>query len=155
MTETLCGNHDVILLQETRGKAADILTLPGRFVWTGSFFRASDFDASSRAGGVVVGIRRTVAGAEGARLVEISRGRCVSVELRVAGDSLDVFNVHLDPAMGQSGRVHFLRSIRDYISAGAARPTFAGGDCFFCGGRGAFRHGAWRETRWISGLVGV
>lgn len=128
MVEKLCSDHDIVLFQETRGKSADVLTLPSGFFWTGSFFRASDFDASSRAGGVVVGVRRAMGGAMTARTIEISRGRCIVVQLRDWCAALHIINVHLDPAMATGARINFLHSIRDFISNGVARPTFVGGD---------------------------
>lgn len=131
MLEQLCDSHDVILLQETRGKSADLLTMPSSFVWSGSFFRASDFDATSRAGGVVIGIRRTLAGASEARMVEISRGRCIAMQLRDGPDAIDVINVHLDPALSHAGRYAFLRSVWEYIDGGIPTPVFAGGDWNF------------------------
>lgn len=85
MTATLCGNRDIRMFQETVRKAADMLTSgPARSSAqaTSTLRRAT--------GGVVMGIRRTVAAAESARLVEISRGHCVAVELRAGGDSLAI-----------------------------------------------------------------
>lgn len=131
MLEQLCARHDVVLLQETRGKEADMLTLPSGFVWMGSFFRASDLDATSRAGGVVLGIRLIVPGARAACMVEVSRGRCFATRIHHGSGSLCLINVHLDPSMSPSGKHSFLRSFRNYVDSGDPTPTFAGGDWNF------------------------
>lgn len=127
MLDRLCSGHDLVLLQEIRGKAEDMLTLPSGFVWLGSFFRASDLDATSRAGGVVVGLRESVPGARTALMVEIGRGRCMAIQLCTEDCAFGVINTHMDPSMRQSARHLFLRSVRDYIDGRLPAPTFAGG----------------------------
>lgn len=78
-----------------------------------------------------VGLPHTLVGAADARMVVISRGRCVAVQLRDGLAAIHVFNAQLDLALSLADRHTFLRSIRGYIDEGEATPTFAGGDWNF------------------------
>lgn len=131
MVERLCASHDLVPLQESRGKAANMLTLLGGFVWRGSFFRADAINATSRAGAVVVGIRDSVPGARTAVVSEVSRGRCIAIRLHSERRSMAVVNVHLDPSLSPGGKLTFLRSVCEFVDSDAPVPTIVGGDWNF------------------------
>lgn len=95
--ETLLACDTVIALQETRGSAADFISLPGSHVYYGTFFNEGLGD--SRAGGTVVAIRRDlVEKATEVRQRTHQRGRIITVSLRF-GTWIHFTAVHINPAL--------------------------------------------------------
>lgn len=80
---------------QTRGHA----DVTGEVRLSRLFFRASALDASLQAGGVVIGVRRGVAGAADAIVTVLSRGRCMAWWLRHEAAEVERVITHLDPAM--------------------------------------------------------
>lgn len=80
------------------------MSLPAGFVWGVFFFRAGALDATSRAGGVVVAVHRSIVGA--ADVVEVSRGRRMALRLRHGEAEIDM-----------------VRNIRECADMGDARPV--------------------------------
>lgn len=54
----LCSHHDFVTVVESRGTAADLSHLPTTHEWRGTFRATRPGEATSHAGGVVIGVHR-------------------------------------------------------------------------------------------------
>lgn len=88
------------MLQETRGSAADFVQLRPDFLYFGSFGDASIDGATSKWGGVIIAVRRTLAALfDSCDSFVLQRGRLCGIDLRRDGKRLRFVNVHIDPAL--------------------------------------------------------
>lgn len=94
--------HDAIGLQETRGSAGDLATLPqADHKWYDSFLEYSAGSGGSRGGGVAMAVsRRILSLYPRVENVEVLRGRAHMVRCRPdeSDEGVMFLNLHIDPA---------------------------------------------------------
>jgi hypothetical protein len=132
LARKLLGNNVVLFMQETRGTAGDLASLPASHLHFGSFLNPNEEVGSSRAGGVVTSIHKDLID----KVLTISEhffaaGRCHG--LRIAGQSFEVLciNIHLNPQWTYLQKKGLLVGITKYIRRYPSAIVLLGGDWNF------------------------
>lgn len=122
--------HDVVIVVESTGTAADLEHLPCSPMWQGSAMTPRLGDATSRAGGVMIGVHSRFS-AHGVRTEceAIIIRRVLAVTFWHAAQVVaHIFGVHIDPALSDGQKLWVFRRI---ATAGGRYPeavSAVGGD---------------------------
>jgi hypothetical protein len=132
LTLKLLCSASVLFLQETRGTAGDLASLPGSHLHFGSFLNPDEVLGSSRAGGVVTSVRMNIID----RITDISEkviaaGRCHGLFLKGADFELLCINVHVCPQWTFIMKKGLLCAIAKLILKYPAAILMLGGDWNF------------------------
>lgn len=130
--EYLTSTCDIVCVQEARGVAADLHFLPHSPHYFHSFLPVALGGFSSREGGVLIAVRRSLHDrAHVAELTVLRPGRILALRLAIGESVLLIVNAHMDPALGVVARARCLREVRCYLDARPGVPALLGGDWNF------------------------
>ena len=105
----LCAKHTIVHLQETHGCIGDLQTLERE---VGSHRAFGSFDSSPGVGGVVILVaKQLVSQAAIAICSTIHAARCIELTIAFRSTTLQLINVHVDPAADHNTKEALYRDI--------------------------------------------
>jgi exonuclease III len=132
LARRLLTNNAVLFLQETRGTAGDLATLPDTHLYFGTFLLPDEVAGASRAGGVVTAIHKTIIDKiDNICESVLSAGRCLAIWLQGPGIDIVFINVHLNPQWTFIQKKIVLAAIANYIKIHSSSIVLLGGDWNF------------------------
>jgi hypothetical protein len=132
LAKRLLRDNLVVFLQETRGTAGDLASLPHTHLHFGTFLNPDEETGSSRAGGIVTSIHKRII--DQVSIISekyFAAGRCHG--LRLAGALFDVLciNVHLNPQWTYLQQKALFTAISKFIKQHPSAILLLGGDWNF------------------------
>lgn len=127
----LCRSADIVCLVECRGTPDDVRNLPGTHHFFANMFPLPPGAAfSSRRGGVVIGVRRTLlARLESCGHEVICKGRASGITMSIAaGERLGIVAVHIDASLSAAAQRLFLQRVLRVEASDPQLPRFLVGD---------------------------
>lgn len=118
----LAESHDVLALQETRGTAAYMHTLPAPHRYWGTSDAHHDASVATARGGTLLGIaRRLTDVAIDIRHEVLQQARATGVKIELQGAKLVSASVHVDPARNLPAKTRWFHTLRRWLDSSADR----------------------------------